>query len=355
MGKKVLVIGSGGMLGKYVVEKAILAFGIDKLAISDYKEKRLRQQQSRLGSQFAGRPSARLIDVHSQESIRKGLQGVALVIIALQQKEPSIQQQCMALNIPSLDLSVDPGFLTQALALEKKANHQQVQLLTAGLFPGLSGILAKELGQRSQTSEPVQLGLLQSTQGSNGKTGVADMLRILDQAVEWLSEGASRSYPGFTHKREFAFPPPLGSQALRLANFVERNYLKREGILSNYWTAFDKESFNLMIRLLKRLGFLSFFHTPKTGAFLGALFSKENKGKKHEYIGLCAQTAEEQVSMVLTSDYEATAACAIAFAKKILTHKPAYPGIRFPFELFTLQDILDELQEVIVDMKIGNR
>lgn len=351
MKRKILVIGSNGILGKQIVRKVIYSFGIRSLVISDYKEHRLNQQSLEISNAFGEKPFSRIIDINSEESIRKGLESIDFVLIAIQQKEPIIQKTCIEIGISSIDLSVNPDFINKALELNETCENTDLQLITGGLFPGLSGIIANDVYKTSKENEPVDVGLLQSTNGTNGKTGVSDMLLIFDKEVEYLTQEHSMKNSGFSYKKKFEYPKPFYKKTHRLAAFIERDYLRSSGIISNYWTSFDKEFFNKLISGIKKMGFLKLFKYPKISRLLSTLLSKQNDGRKDEKIGLTARNALSQISIILTSDYEATASCAIGFTKLIMKNEKDYKGIKFPFEIFSFEEIKEYLSDVIIEEK----
>ncbi len=347
--KRIIIIGSAGALGRHVVEKAIASFGVESIVLSDYKPNRLEAQREGVGTRFGISPSTEVIDIRSPESIRRGLDTVDLVIVATQQIDPLIQCQCIAQGIDSIDLSVDPRFIEKALALNATIDNRSTHIVTGGLFPGLSGILASEVNTASQQEEPIDVGLLQSVHGTNGRTGVADMLQIFDQDVDFVTKESATRYSGFSHKNQFALPKPFFNRALRLTNFVERDILRRKGVLSNYWTAFDKESFNTLISFLKKIGFLKFFKHPKLRSVLGTVIAKEKQSTEH--IALCARNARHAILLTLSSDYEATGSCAIAFSKLLLSGGVRCGAVKFPFEVFALDEITPNLDDVIIEIQ----
>jgi saccharopine dehydrogenase-like NADP-dependent oxidoreductase len=350
LNEKILIVGSNGILGKHMVEKAIKYFGIENLVLSDYKPKRLNMLKEQLFEIYGVQVLTKLVNVHSKESINQGLKGIDFVIISMQQKSPDIQKLCLERGINSIDVSVNPFFVSKVLALNSKADNKSIQIVMGGLFPGLSGLMVKELFENSGQNEVIDIGLLQSANGTNGKTGVSDMLQIFDQQVEFFKEETTKIYPGYSHKQKFDFPLSFGVKTLRLANFKERDFLKLHGIKSNFYTSFNKEGFNRLISTLKKLGFLKLFMYPKPGKFLSSLFSKQDKGEKNEFIGLSAKNSLREISLVLSSDYEATASCTMAFIKRALKNKGICTGVKFPFEIFTFKDIKTELKDVILEM-----
>jgi saccharopine dehydrogenase-like NADP-dependent oxidoreductase len=345
---KILIVGSNGILGKHLVEKVINTFGVASLVLSDKKEARLAKKQEEIRLHYDLVPSIRVIDIYSQESIRKGLEGVDIVLIPVQQQEPLIQVECIAKGIHSIDLSVDPAFLASALKLKVADSEMPLQLVAGGLFPGLSGIMAADLYQSSRTGEVIDVALLQSANGTNGKSGVSDMLQLFNQDVALLTEDSQTHFAGFSHKKLFTFPDPLQARQLRLTNFIERAYLQRGGILANYWTAFDKETLNQLISGLKKLGFLNLFEGPRVGKLLSTWITRETSEDTPEHIGLCVKNSTESRFLVLKSDYEATAACAVAFLDLALKKKSSLKGVKFPFEVFSYRSVLPYLAEVML-------
>jgi saccharopine dehydrogenase-like NADP-dependent oxidoreductase len=351
MSKKKIVIGSNGILGKIIVEKATKTFGVANIVLADYKVKRLAFQKEQIGTQYGIKPLTRIVNIHSSQSVVNGLKDIELVIIAIQQHEPLIQKYCIERGISSIDVSVNPQFLEKVLSLNASIEKNSVQIITGGLFPGLSGILAKQIAGDSPQDEIVDVGLLQSANGTNGKTGVSDMLKIFDKKVELIKGDAVVKYSGFFHKKSFDFPKPFGIRKLRLANFVERDYLKSKGIISNYWTAFDREIINKYISTLRKIGSLKLMNNQKIKSILSSSVTKQKKNIKDETIGLIAKNSEKGIALVLTSDYEATASCVVAFTKLILRDEMNISGVRFPFELFSFEDLKSEINDVIIDMK----
>ncbi len=346
MQKKIIIVGSNGVLGKFITDKAIKLYGIDNIVLSDYKEKRLILQKEQLENFWGSMLSARVINANSKQSIANGLRDVNLVIIAIQQKEPLIQKYCIEKDINSIDVSINPEFLKQVLKLNSEIKNGSLHIVAGGMFPGLSGIMAKNIAENSNSNEPTNIALLQSSNGTNGETGLADMLKIFEQKVKLIESHSTTEFAGFSFKKSFTFPKPFNTKKLRLANFVERDYLKSNGVISNFWTGFDKERLNIIIGLLRKIGFLKLFRTKLLGNVLSSFFSKQNNG--NEIIGLKAENKNKEIILTLISDYEGTASCVMAFTKQIFRKRNPENGVKFPFELFTFQQIEPELQDVII-------
>jgi len=65
--------------------------------------------------------------------------------------------------------------------------------------------------------------------------------------------GGRESCRGLEKKRTFQYPSPFGEKTHRLVNFVEAQAVAQElGIPNvNFWTGYDKPSFDLLLATLK--------------------------------------------------------------------------------------------------------
>lgn len=346
MSEKTIIIGSNGILGKFIVEKAIEKIGIDNIVLSDYKKYRLREQSKDIELRHGKQPQTRVIDIESDTSIENGLSDIGSVVIALQQREPLIQKICIKNDINSIDLSVDSDFLERAANL--KTNSDSIQLLTGGLFPGLSGIIAKDLCS-IETNEIIHVGLLQSKNGSNGKTGVSDMLKIFNRNVEYMEENKISNFSGFSKKNKFLCNSDKDERDLRLSDFVERKILEKSGIKSNYYTAFKNERINKAISLLRKIGLLNLLKYENMNNLISSLFTNGKSSNMDETIGLSFKTSKKNICIILKSDYEATASCAIAFLISI--KKNTNRGVQYPFQLFSYNEIENLIRDVVKEYK----
>jgi saccharopine dehydrogenase-like NADP-dependent oxidoreductase len=347
---KILVVGSSGTLAKIIIRQVISSFGIDSLVISDYQKGRLQTLQKELREKHGQEPQAKLIDIRSAESIRHGIEHVDYVIVPVPQRQPLIQKACIEKGIVCIDLSVSENFIDSVLSLQPQAFEKRALLLVAaGLFPGLSGIIAKSIHEKDPNAI-VDIGLIQAKDGVAGTTGIADMLQLFNQKVEYVTLLEKSVKKGFSFSKGFQLDGRFGTKNLRLADFIERKYLQqRADIRANYWSAFDDEIFNRIIALLRAIGFLSLFENQKYRLKLAQFISNKKKEANEEVVGIVGQTSNENRHFfTLESDYAATASCAVAFVKILNSSVQKKHGVFFPFELFDLDEILQTINEIIV-------
>ena len=346
---RILVISSSGTLAKSITNQVVASFGIQSLTISDYKVKRLQAFGKELQEQYGIEPKCKLIDINSFESIKNGIEDLDYVIVPVSQKQPLVQQVCIQKGIVCIDLTLSEAFIDNVLKLQSEAyNGKSLLLMAAGLFPGLSGLIANEIHKNSPDAI-IDIGLLQSKDVMAGGTGIADMLQLFNQQVGYVTTVKKSNVSGFKLLKTFNFNNRFGEKKLRLANFSERKYLEqRLHIESNYWSAFDSEFFNKLIAFVKAIGLLNLFENPKYRLRAARLISILKSKVEKASIGVIVQSDEtNKISFILESDYGATAACVMAFVKILDNRQEKQFGIFFPFELFELNEALAYIEHKI--------
>ena len=216
--------------------------------------------------------------------------------------------------------------------------------------------MAKHVVDTLQEVSSIDVGLLQSSQGSAGVTGIADMMGVFAQPVRLRSDGEEHMRPGFTVKREMMFPQPFGNRAQRLINYIEGPVVSEKCNVYdvNYWTGFDKAPFEMLLALLNKVGFLRLFNRKRTRKGLARMIAMTKGGKRPESetivvtVEVAGKTDGSPVarclSLVGPSDYGTTAMCVVAMAKLLLAGRLEAAGVRVPMEVFPL-DVLVEAMD----------
>lgn len=240
--------------------------------------------------------------------------------------------------------------------LQEKASSRGTSLVVAaGLFPGLSGVMAKHACEICQSVESIDVGMLQNTNASVGPTGIADMLGLFAQSATFRKNRAQHLHPGFTMRRDFAYPEPFGKKTQRLINYYEASVVAERCQVQdvNYWTGFDKSSFSTLLVALNKLGILNLFNCQnlRMGLARTVSFFKGRSEPQSEPIAVTVEVSGKQadkpcgatVSVIGPSDYGATAMCVVAMAKLIITKSVKTKGVCFPLDIFPLHLLLDAI------------
>lgn len=329
--QSVMVVGASGVLGQFVLKELMRKNKDKKIIVTDYQTER-GEQTARLipGAEF------RHVDVRNRTSIHHALAGVAAVIVAAKQEEPLVQEVCMETGTICVDVTTDFGFVQQVLKLD--VNHT-TSVVMAGFIPGLSGLIVNEASQMFEHIEDIHVALLQSTNAKAGAAGVSDMLEIITHSVDGQT--------GFKEKRKELFGSPEFKRDIRKIAHPERKILSEKLMIDDlhYWTAWNEESFNRKIVVLKKLGLLNWLGKQKR--LLAKIVKHDPRQKEEAYLTVEASGMvgnERQVSswrVRVQSDYETTAMMVVALAE--LAYSKESQGVCWPFELTTMTEVMETI------------
>jgi saccharopine dehydrogenase-like NADP-dependent oxidoreductase len=346
-----LVIGSAGGVGRRVCAEVARQCNSHALVLGDYR-------QERAESQANSHPGAtvRRVDLRDSACLESVLDpALSAVIVCSRQDRPEVQRICVERGIPCLDVTIEPEFIAEVHSLDSRARETGTPLLTmAGMWPGLSGLMAARAAGMLDRVERIDLALCQSTQSQVGPEGIADMMGSFAKPVVERGGGRVRQVPGFSVKRQIAYPEPFGTRSHRLVDFVERGVLAEAlGVAEvRTWTGFDSAAFQALVSLLRRAGLLGLFRREGTGLRL-ARFVNAMKGlgpSGPEPVAVVAEARgdlggraqEVRLSLQGPSDYGVTAMSAVAMAR-LLRDRADAAGAGHPLRIFDLGEVIEAI------------
>lgn len=336
----ILVIGASGVLGQLVCREMMRKSEEVHVIVSDYKVDRGRKTAALIpDGEF------RQADARNRESIRSALFGVDAVIVVAKQEKPLVQQVCIECNVACVDVTTEAAFVSKLRELD---SPNTASIVMAGFIPGLSGLMVKEAVETMEELEEVNVALLQSTNAQAGATGVSDMLHIVAENVEGKA--------GFKEMRQIAFGSSRFEKKVRKIEHAERKCIAEAMNLPklHYWTAWDEDSFNKKISLLKKLGLLRWLANQK-GLIEKIVTHNPNHNEK-AYLTVEASGSIDGRSQVkswrvsVVSDYETTAMVAVALAKIVL--KNDIKGIHYPFEITNLNEVIKTIHSEHIELDL---
>lgn len=357
---KLLVVGSSGGVGRVICTEVARQFGSRALVLGDYK---LPRAQARAAS-FPG-AEARRVDVTNEESIQAAIRPeLSAVIVCAVQDHPLVQRACIDNGVPCLDVAIDPAFVNKILSLNGDAHTAMTPIVAmAGLWPGLSGLMAKHAVSQLDHTGSVDLALCQSAWSNVGPSGIADMVRAFAQPVTFNQEGETRTVPGFRIQRRVDYPEPFGTRTHRLVHFAEAPLLS-DALnipLPNMWTGFDNIALDTLAAALGRVGFLHLFNKQDTGMRLARIINtvKRSGPARPEPIAIVVeakgQRAGKPHTLRLTatgpSDYGATALCIVAMAKTLAARDTPRTGAAHPLDFFNLYDLVEVIDHPALTLR----
>lgn len=353
--RHILVIGATGGVGQRICREIVRLFGSSALLVGDHKSGRGKAFANALGADVR----FQVVNILDHESIVKALAEVDAVIVAVPQPEAVVQSLCISRRIPCLDVTVQPDLIAKVKQLDDEAvANETVALMTAGFFPGLSGLLVKDAVNSLTRVFSIDVGLLQNANASAGVTGVADMLGMYAQSVPYRKDDETTVVPGFRVTRTLMYPVPFGQKVQRLVNFVEASLIAEKLHIHNinYWTGSDKAGLDAFIVLLNTIGLLKFFNVPeirmKCAKILHTLMRLGIRESQPETTAISIAVSGQREGRLVTikrsltapSDYGTTAMSAAAMTKLILDHRVNRYGVLFPFEVFPLQVVVETMK-----------
>lgn len=334
---KILVVGSSGAMGSLIARELKRKASIG-IALGDYDAGRGMRAARELSADF------RLVDARDRRSLAAAVRGFDLVVVALNQEKPLVQEACADAGAKSLDIAASRGHLDRTRALfEGREGEPPLALMLAGFFPGLSGLLLRKAVEEFSAVDRVGVSLLQSRNAQAGASGIRDMLGI----VSSRPAGSPRSavFP----LEKVAVPSRGATLPFGAVDHVEaaaaRSFLPGAEIV--YRTAWDSEPFTQLVALLARLGIVDRIVERGSPALLRAMAAhdprkSENAAVVVEVEGTRAEGPARRTAWLdAFSDYGTTAKAAVALA--MFSLRSNLSGVHFPFEIAGLDEVLQEI------------
>ncbi|PKM58460.1 MAG: hypothetical protein CVU98_00795 [Firmicutes bacterium HGW-Firmicutes-3] len=346
---KILVIGASGVLGKLICRETLRVFNNNvNLLVGDYRRDRGRALALMLGP----KAEYQYIDASNSNSIKVALKDVSCVIISMNQNEPLIQTQCIEAKIHCIDVTASSELLDKVKPLNKKAIASNIALVMfSGFFPGLSGILIKDTSSDFERTDEVNIGLLSSVNAQAGYSGFIQMLEVCHKPVVLKHKNQEKTFPGFYQKTYMHFSEPFGRKHVRLVNYSERAVLAQylNIPILNYWIGLEKEALTMALGILKKIRVTALCLKNRIlGKFFTKVLFKHNPDKP-ETTALsisvhgtqCGISKTRILTLKAYSDYGVTAAFNAALCWYLVYQMSSKSlGVRFPFEIVTLSEIL---------------
>ncbi|ASO18304.1 NAD(P)-dependent dehydrogenase (short-subunit alcohol dehydrogenase family) [Actinoalloteichus hoggarensis] len=291
-------------------------------------------------------PHARRVPLDARDpvSVRRAIAGAQLVIIALNQDEPLVQQACLELGVHSVDVGIGVDLAAQVRSMDRRAADAGLaSIAMAGLFPGLSGLQIGEAIRGLDTIESVDVFFRQNTNACVGRSGTIDMLKIVSAPVR---RGTS-VVRGFRRGSR-------AEQGLRRIEHPERDIVTSGLGLDRveYWTGWNSRAFDSAVATLVAIRAL-----PRYAPRLARLTRHDPMTPENVELWvrgrgtLAGRPTEQVVALSATSDYGATAGVAVALG--VLAARGEVTGAGAPFALTTLDGVLAEMRDGLVAKHLG--
>jgi hypothetical protein len=228
--RSVLIVGGAGSVGSRI--GGILARRSDLHVIVGARS--LDAAAQSVAASFGA--DIRVIDLNAPASWEAALRGVDLVIVCMDQQGPGFARKVLSSGIHYVDVTAGDSFFQSVEALPGE-EVRATALLSVGLAPGITNLLAADAASALDSVERIDIGLLLGLGDTHGEAALRWTLRNM------LSERAVES-------QLVDFGRGWGSRRAHWMNFADQHALRRTmpGVGTATRMAFES-------RLVTALGF----------------------------------------------------------------------------------------------------
>jgi hypothetical protein len=197
----VVVVGGSGAVGRSVAEE--LTRRVDRDIVVTARDAHRADAVARsIGPTVRGAG----LDLDAAGSLARVLDGAALVVMCVERANTTVAAECAARGISLVDVCATDAVLTGIRAQHDLAVARRCTvLLSVGLAPGLTNVLARRCHEQLPGASAIDLTLCFGLRGDAGP-----------DSRRWILEGLSRrcatsgpvrvALPGFGRRRAFWFP-----------------------------------------------------------------------------------------------------------------------------------------------------
>ena len=274
---RVAILGVGG-LGRTLASELRTDPKVTALLLADQ-----RGERARILTAIRGRVAieARQLNVENAAALEHAIRGYDVVVNAtLPRYNLSIMEAALAAGTDYLDVSATgprtpggkPGVLEQLDLDARFRAAGRTALLSMGLDPGMSSVLAKAAAGALESVDSVRIRTASATSGSGVRSfplysRESFLEDVLVPPAVWL-DGELRAREPMSEEEPFAFPPPIGSQRAFLVSHEETKtiprFLGKPVRRVDYKVALNPELVRALLAL-QRLGLLSETRTIRAG------------------------------------------------------------------------------------------
>jgi saccharopine dehydrogenase-like NADP-dependent oxidoreductase len=207
-GSDILIVGGYGVVGRRIAERLAPLFP-GRVVIAGRDAERAKAFCSTLGHGARGLH----LDVRRAAELTSVLQGVGTVMSCVAQAEPFLLRAAIATGASYTDLAPRLAFWQGVEALHQQAVETGAcVLLGAGLSPGISNMMARELADRLGGVDSIETSILLSLGDEYGADSLQHVFESLRQPFKLFRRGRGEFVMPYSEGERILFPG-LGTRA----------------------------------------------------------------------------------------------------------------------------------------------
>lgn len=211
-GRDLLVVGGYGVVGRRIAAQLSPRFP-GRVVVAGRDERRAEALCNEIGHGSR----ARWIDVDDPASVDPALDGVGTVVTCVVQRELHLLRASVARGVAYTDIAPRLAFWQGAGEMAAEARRTGARIvLGAGLSPGISNMMARQLAKAIGRVDGVETAILLSLGDEYGADSLQHVLDALVQPFQVLEDGRTHEAVPFSEGRRVQFPEPIGARTAYL-------------------------------------------------------------------------------------------------------------------------------------------
>jgi hypothetical protein len=198
---QVLVVGGYGHVGQ-VVSRTVSQFFPGRVVIAGRSARRAQRFADELGQGASGLA----VDISSR-SERLDLSTFSVVVMCVDQIDTNFVERCLSAGVDYVDVTANQSSIDAIERLDDVARrYESTGLLSVGLCPGVTNLLAAHAAQHFDTPTKIDLFLMLGSGDRHGEAAVEWTLANLNRPFEVFQDGQRRVVRGMGEHETVQFP-----------------------------------------------------------------------------------------------------------------------------------------------------
>lgn len=221
-GMTIVVAGGSGAVGRRVAERLAPWFPA-RIVVAG----RNRDRAHAVASQVGHGASSEVLDVTDPTTFAAALGRAGAVVSCVEHSEPSFVRACLARGAHYVDVTADGEGIAAIESLDALARASgAVAVLSVGLAPGLTNLLAREVCSTLDRVDRLDLGVQLDTLDAHGAAAIAWTLDNLTTPFAIVRDGVPCLASPLARRRTLDFGGPHADDVFAF-NFPEQRTLAR--------------------------------------------------------------------------------------------------------------------------------
>lgn len=278
---------------------------------------------------------------------------IGLVIMCLDLPDTTFVKKCLRQGISYVDISATYELLSQIELLDVEAKeHEATVVLSVGLAPGLTNLLAAHCAAKFERMERADIFIMLGLGEAHGEAAIRWTIENLNSVFSIWDEGVATCVASFGEGKRTVFPSDIGARTAFRFNFSDQQVIpKTLGIPSaSTWACFDSALMTHVFAFYKKMGLFGLLRFRQVRESLVKVF-------KHFHVGsdtfvvkvdgrgrINGQNTSYECAITGRGEGRGTALVAIEVAAAVFK-TPSPSGVFHIEQLFNPREIISPLIE----------